>query len=240
MVMSKRVNRKMRIRIIFAVIVLAIFAARTEAQAEGPATDEDVAELVALLTGEYSNMPQVRAARSSAQDTGSLPVELRDVHHMFATPVDMPNVPGATVYVEWRHNDGDGDISGQRVWAYFPSERGVEMKFYTLRETGRTILNGVTAPDDKTRAITLADLRGYPEGCDIVFERSGPGYAGRNDSGACVFTQSESPNAMKVDAYLRIMPDLRGKRTYMWFAPPGQTPSGEAHVEDWVYGRVQN
>jgi hypothetical protein len=207
-----------------------------------PSNGADQAEvdvLVSLLAGEYTNLPQVRAARSVATDWDSLPVEQREIHHMFATPVDMPNIPGATVYIEWRHDNAAGAISGQRVWAYSSADEGIVMKFYTLRESARASLDGVVAPDPRTRMVTLADLRGYPEGCDIIFRASGDGFVGQNESGACSFPQRDSPDTMKVDAVLSILPDLHGERTYMWFAPPGQEPVGDPHVEDWVYMRVR-
>ncbi len=223
-----------------AQLVTAVFVtACVHTTAVNGADESDVDALVRLLAGEYTNLPQVRAARSTTSEWDSLPVEQREVHHMFATAVDMPNIPGETVYVEWRHDNADGAISGQRVWAYTPSAAGIVMEFYTLRDGGRAILDGVITPDPRTRAITPADLRGYPEGCDIIFRASGQGFTGRNQAGACAFPQRDSPDTMKVDAVLRIQPDLHGERTYMWFAPPGEAPTGDPHVEDWVYMRIK-
>ena len=215
-----------------------IFAAMVTASPAIAATDVDVDQLLRLVAGEYSNKPLVDAATAAAKPGEQIPEWLRDVHHMYATEVAMPRLKGRAVYVEWRHDGPEGTISGQRVWTFNPSPDGVAMMFHTLKDSGKKILSGITAPDDKTQAITLDDLRPYPEPCMIYFHAEGEGFSGENRPGQCAFPRTGSPaETFKVDAVLRFRPELHSEATTIWIMKDSKD-SGAPEVENWTYQRI--
>ncbi|MBM3512879.1 MAG: hypothetical protein FJX59_04100 [Alphaproteobacteria bacterium] len=200
------------------------------------ATDAEIDRMIKLVVGEFSNRPLVDAAKAKGAE---VPEPLRDVHHMFATEVAMPKLKGRAVYVEWRHDGPAGAISGQRVWAFMPSDRGIAMMFHTLKPSGRAILDGVTAPDAKTEAVTIADLRPYPDSCLIYYRPEGGGFVGENTPGACAFPRTGSTDeTFKVDAVLKFMPDFHSERTLIWITKTGQ-PTPAPEDEEWVYNRIR-
>ena len=225
-----------------AVLVLVAMVPWSTASGQELSPAERVVEiraaaLVEMLAGEYSNAGLVRDARARNPESQPLPVELREIHHMFATPVVMPHVAGETVYVEWRHDGRGGDISGQRVWTFTDTEHGVAMRFYTLHQGAVDVLSGVTAPTAATEAVSLADLRGYPEACTIFFHVEEWGFVGRNEPGLCSFPMRSGDGVMKVDATLTISPDLHGERTEISRTTAGAAQPAPVEVEDWVYLR---
>ncbi len=215
-----------------------VVAATVTASAAFAATDADLDRLLRLVAGEYSNKPLVDVATAAAKPGEQIPEWLRDVHHMYATEVAMPQLKGRAVYVEWRHDGPEGTISGQRVWTFTPSPDGAAMMFHTLKDSGKKILSGLTAPDDKTRAVTIDDLRPYPEACLIYFHADGAGFTGQNRPGQCAFPRTGSTTeTFKVDAILRFSPELHSEATTIWITTDSNA-AGAPEVENWTYQRI--
>ena len=203
------------------------------------ATEADVDRLVRIAVGEYSNKLLVDAAKTNARPGVEISTPLRDAHHMFATEIQAPKLKGRVLYIEWRHDDAAGAISGQRVWTFNPTPDGVAMMFHTLKPSGKSILDGVTVADDKTIALTIDDLRPYPEACLIRFQPSGDGFAGENRSGQCSFPRTGAPEeTFKVDAVLKFMPNLHSEQTRIWIGRADRPPA-PPEDEEWIYRRIR-
>lgn len=224
---------------LIASVALTLITFVPPARAE---TEADVAQFMALVAGEYSNLPNVEAAKAKAKPGEQLPEPLRDVHHMYATPVDMPKVGAHVAYIEWRHDSPEGAISGQRVWAYDAKPDGILMRFHTLKPKAKAVLSGLTKPDIKTRDLGPDDLNAYPPACFMLLKREGSGYAGTNlPLGGCEFPRTTvASGTMKVDAHLRFFPGFHGEKTEILRLQAGENAAGQTpEVEDWVYQRIR-
>jgi hypothetical protein len=199
-------------------------------------------QLMALVIGEYSNLPQVEAAKAQSKPGAQLPEPLRDVHHMYATRVDMPKLGTHVAYIEWRHNGPTGVISGQRIWAYDAQPDGILMRFHTLKPSAKAVLSGLIQPAAKTRQIGPDDVNAYPAPCYMLLKPEGAGFAGTNlPLGGCTFPRTTgTAGTMMVDATLRFFPDYHGEKTDILMLGLGESAAGRTpEVEDWVYQRIR-
>lgn len=178
----------------FSVAVMVCLAA-------GPAragSDADVAALVTWMSGHFSSAQQV------ADDPSAR------MRHVFATQVDMPKIPGETMYLEWHAGSADGPIDSQRIWSYEAKGDHIEMRFYTFLENADAALTGITSPSNiPTEAVanlTVNDLYAYPEECVFRLYRRGDVIEGKNGTGSCRIFNRSLDVWMRPDVTVRFEP----------------------------------
>ncbi|MDX2221838.1 MAG: CpcT/CpeT family chromophore lyase [Rhodospirillaceae bacterium] len=163
-------------------------------------TQADVDRLMQWMSGEFSTAQQVA---ESAEPKPRL-------RAMFATVLEMPDIPGTTLFVEWRDPDRDSPVSSQRVWTYTPTPEGIDMKFYTLNQKARDTLTGVHSAADPraaaAKALALSDLNGYPDNCTFHLKKVGEAYEGRNGDGTCVIFNRTLKENMRPNVLIRVTP----------------------------------
>lgn len=115
-------------------------------------------EAVNRTVGQYSTAPQALGGKGK-------------LSHVYVTRVAVPKIGPIALYLEWHEPDANGPVASQRIWSFHQTDKGVKMKFYTLKDSADKILRGVhKAGDGDAKAIaalSLDDLNGYPEACDF-------------------------------------------------------------------------
>lgn len=178
-------------------LVLALVAvfASLPAQAGSKA---DVEDLMSWMTGHFSSARQV-AENPDAR-----------LRHVFGTRVELPNVPGETMYLEWHAGSTDGPIDSQRIWSYEAKGDHIEMRFYTFFENADEALTGITSsadiPVDAVKSLTLDDFFSYPEECVFTLYRQGDVIEGKNGVGDCRIFNRSLDVWMRPDVTVRFEP----------------------------------
>lgn len=178
-----------------SVLAIVTMFATLPAQAESHA---DVEALMSWMSGHFNSAGQV------ADDPKAR------LRHVFATRVQMPNVPGETMYLEWHAGSADGPIDSQRIWSYEAKGDHIEMRFYTFFEKADAALTGITSPTDvpvdAVAALTLDDFYAYPEACVFILHRIGDVIEGKNGVGACRIFNRSLDVWMRPDITVRFEP----------------------------------
>jgi hypothetical protein len=206
----------------------------------GPARAGDAEDIVAMLAGEYDNARH-RAAEAGGPAASVPGKQLIKAppRYLIVRPVDLPNIFGVTVYLEWRDTAKTGPVTTERIWAFADTKDGLEMRFYTLLPSGREKLWGLAqgVEDAAARAATLTmdDVFGYHERCVFKFARTAEGFAGKLPSGACVMLQRSKNAYMTVEALVEVTPNRLREYTEFDYSRPGMTDE----YEDRVYDRVR-
>lgn len=119
------------------VLGLAGFTAMNMAGcAPGPADMDATPQAIAQkLLGEYSNKAQYEASDSALKISPEIGDTRPWINQRFAVfkSVEIPDIPGEVVALEWREDDASGKISRQRLWAFRSSGTGIVMDFYAFK-----------------------------------------------------------------------------------------------------------
>ncbi len=162
------------VQFLLALCVFAISQSSAFAQSGSAA---DVEALMRWMSGQFSSAQQV-AEESSAR-----------LRYVYGTRVNLPNVPGETMYLEWHAGEPDGPIDSQRIWAYEAKGDRIEMRFYTFYEKADAALTGILSPKDidhvAIAALTMDDFHTYPDECVFTLVRIGDVIEGQNGFGDC-------------------------------------------------------
>ncbi len=166
------------------------------ARAGSPA---DVEDLMVWMTGQFSSAAQVEEDSSAR------------LRYVFGTRVDIPAVPGETMYLEWHAGAPDGPIDSQRIWAYEAKGNEIEMRFYTFYEKADATLTGILSSQDIDRdavaALTMDDFHTYPDECTFTLARIGDVIEGQNGYGDCRIFNRSLDVWMWPDVTVRFEPD---------------------------------
>jgi|GEM_PF-6761069 len=173
-----------------ALLVLAGFVFSQAAWAE---TSADVERLIGWTPGVYSNREQA---------AGKLPEGVTtEQRHLYVSRLNMPAVGAATIYLEWLSKDETGKIASQRVWSFSPEADHIAMRFYTLKDSAKKVLDGVhsaaAANSAAVAKLTLADLNPYPDNCTFILKRrtmsdGREAYEGMSGTGDCkIYNRAE-------------------------------------------------
>ncbi len=161
------------------------------------AADDPVRALLTLYEGEYERLSDPSDPSATERS-------------VFMTLVDMPNIPGETLYLEWRRGGPDGPLDGQRIWAYATVGNRVDMRFYMLFDKAQAALTGVTARSDidaeAVAAVTLDDLYVYEDDCVFHFTREGNTLSGDVGTGTCEIHSREFDTTMHPQTFIRMSP----------------------------------
>ena len=210
----------------FAAIAVLLMAPATQAQAhdenspDGKVLKRDFARLMDWFPGEYDNQEQVYF-----EDNLGVDEDLRHgrIHHHFV-PVDLPNFPGTTFYVQQYQNDDPADVYRQRVYSFEPDfeENASRLTIYIPKDA-KSILN---AHEDmsKLEGLSPSDFTTYP-GCEVYWRYGLDHYHGTMKEGAC---RVESKRSGKT---LIITDDIQLSKSGIWIRDEAVDTDG-----NYVYG----
>jgi hypothetical protein len=173
------------------------------------------------LDGRYSNEAQYAAASAQLKrpPAAGHPYDWIDLQDAVFARIEAPAIDGRAYYLEWRSNGPDGPISRQRIWTFTrQADAAWRMDFYTFRMPQR--FAGKARMSDAFLTLTPADLIGYPAGCSLAFQQTGPAvWRGEIDPHTCLIT-AQSGRRMRISAAITIEPG------WITYAEAGQLESG--------------
>jgi len=215
-------------KIIVSVLMTVMAASATVSNAQ--AHDDNDADVQILkrdfnrmmewFPGEYDNQEQVYF-----NDNLNVPEDERHgrIHHIFA-PVDLPNFPGETFYIQQYQNDDPADIYRQRIYSFEPDhdENAIRLTIYIPKDSKAI----VDAHKDLSKLDDLSpsDFTTYP-GCEVYWRYQNEYYHGFMKEGAC---RVESKRSGKT---LVITDDLQLSKKSIWIRDEAVDADG-----NYVYG----
>ena len=194
------------------------------ARAESPA---DVEALMGWMTGQFSSAAQVQEDSSAR------------LRYVFGTRVNLPNIPGESMYLEWHAGAPDGPIDSQRIWSYEAKGDYIEMKFYTFYEKADAALTGILSAEgidhSSVAALTMDDFHTYPDECTFTLYRTGDVIEGKNGTGKCRIFNRSLDVWMLPDVTMRLEPGrIWEAGTYVYERENGgQPPETLSVVQDF-------
>lgn len=194
--------------------------AALENSASGKILKRDMARMMEWFPGRYDNQEQVYF-----NDNLDVPEEERHgrIHHIF-TPVDMPDFPGATFYIEQYQNNDPADVYRQRIYSFEPDfeENAIRLTIYVPKDA--KALLGAYSDTSKLAGLKPSDFTTYP-GCEVYWVYGNAHYHGYMKEGAC---RVESKRSGKT---LIITDDLQLSKDSIWIRDEAVDTDG-----NYVYG----
>ena len=138
---------------------------------------EDVTDLARWMSGHFKGQTQDR--------------------ELFVTRVDIPALPGTSMYLQWHAGGPDGLIDQQRIWSYEAKGDHIVMRFYTFEDKARDVLTGIRSATDAAgrdlSVLSASDFFAYPEACNIILHRKGDLIEGGIPNRECrIFNRAEA------------------------------------------------
>lgn len=194
--------------------------AALENSANGKILKRDFARLIEWFPGRYDNQEQVYFNNNL-----DVPEEERHgrIHHIF-TPVDMPDFPGTTFYIEQYQNNDPADVYRQRIYSFEPDfeENAIRLTIYVPKDA--EALLGAYSDPSKLAGLKPSDFTTYP-GCEVFWTYGNAHYHGYMKAGAC---RVESKRSGKT---LIITDDLQLSKDSIWIRDEAVDTDG-----NYVYG----
>lgn len=188
--------------------------------ANGKILQRDFARMMEWFPGRYDNQEQVYF-----NDNLGVAEELRHgrIHHIF-TPVDLPDFPGETFYIEQYQNNDPTDVYRQRVYSFEPDfeENAIRLTIYVPKDA-KALLGAYSDPL-KFEGLKSSDFTTY-DGCDVFWTYGNAHYHGYMKEGAC---RVESKRSGKT---LIITDDLQLSKDSIWIRDEAVDTDG-----NYVYG----
>ena len=164
--------------------------------------DRDFNRFLEWFPGEYDNMEQVYF-----NENLNIPEEERHgrIHHIF-TPVDLPNFPGSTFYIEQYQNNDPTDVYRQRIYSFEPDyeENAIKLTIY-IPEDAEALL-GAHNDLSKLDGLDPAAFTLYP-GCEVYWRYQNGFYHGYMKEGACQVKSKRSGKILVVTDDLQLSPN---------------------------------
>ena len=186
----------------------------------GRILDRDFKRMMEWFPGVYDNQEQVYFEKNLGVEE-----ELRHgrIHHIF-WPVDLPDFPGETFYVQQSQNDDPTDIYRQRIYSFEPDyqENAVRLTIYTPKKPEDLIDAHVDTK--KLKGLKPSNMIERP-GCEVYWRADAEHFAGYMKPKACSFVSKRSGKTIYVDD------DLRLTKNSLWIRDKAEDADG-----NYVYG----
>jgi len=217
-----------KIAISLSIILTACSAQTTDVEAQEKKKESaevqilkrDFKRMMEWFPGRYDNQEQVYF-----NDNLNVPEDERHgrIHHIF-TPVDLPDFPGETFYIEQYQNDDPTDVYRQRIYSFEPDfeENATRLTIYIPKDAKPLL--GAYADLSKLEGLTPSAFTTYP-GCEVYWTYQNYFYHGYMKEGAC---RVESKRSGKT---LVITDDLQLSKSAIWIRDEGVDTDG-----NYVYG----
>lgn len=219
-----------RIFISTAIVLTACSAAHTSAHETEPTTMEnsaagkilkrDFKRLLKWFPGRYDNVEQVYF-----EDNLDVPEAERHgrIHHIF-TPVDLPDFPGTTFYVEQYQDNDPEKVYRQRVYSFEIDyeENASKLTIYVPKDAEAIL--GAHKDPSKLDGLTPSDFTTYP-GCDVYWRYGNEHFHGTMKERACRIDSKRSGKTIIVTD------DLQLSKSSIWIRDEAVDIDG-----NYVYG----
>ncbi|MDX2223195.1 MAG: hypothetical protein SFV21_10625, partial [Rhodospirillaceae bacterium] len=144
-------------------------------------------DIVAMIAGDYDNVKHRASEVNAVSTVPGKHLVKAPPRYLMIRPVRLPNVAGATVYLEWHDTAKSGPVTTERIWAFSETADGLVMNYYTLLPSGREKLKGLAegaaGAAERAATVTMDDLFSYHERCNFAFARQGDGFRGELPKG---------------------------------------------------------
>ena len=175
---------------------------KNRAEAYKKILDRDFRRMMDWFPGEYDNMEQVYFNGNL-----NIPEDERHerIHHVF-TPVDLPNFPGETFYIEQYRGTDPEDVYRQRIYSFEPDydENAIRLTIYIPKDAAP--LKGAYNDLAKLEGLTPAGFTTY-DGCDVFWRFGNGHYHGTMKEGACRVESKRSGKTLIITDDLQLSPD---------------------------------
>lgn len=186
--------------------------------------DRDMARMMRWFPGRYDNMEQVYFEEDLdvAED-----IRHNRIHSIF-TPVDLPDFPGKTFYIEQYQNDNPEDVYRQRIYSFTPDykENAVKLDIYIPKDADA--IRGAYAEPSKLAGLTPSDFSLHP-GCEVFWTPENENFHGYMKEGACRIKSKRSGKT------LVISDDLQLSKESIWIKDQAEDADG-----NYVFGNKAN
>lgn len=204
------------------VLAVVLLAGATWAE-ESP--DKDFRLFMEYYAGEFNNSDQVQSEKD-------LDEKLRHPwHHYTISRVDAPAFGEHVFFAQINDESSQGEVVRQRVNAFeFDTETGAILQRFFAIDPGN---EGVEYPIGAADLADLGpdDLRGYPDGCQIVWRRQDDGFLGTIAKGDCAVVSRRSGKTLFIWAEMTLSSNetrhMEGGTDAEFnhiFGPPGGIP----------------
>lgn len=195
-------------------------AQETTESAANQILKRDFTQFLEWFPGRYDNMEQVYF-----NERLNVPEDERHerIHHIFA-PVDLPDFPGKTFYIEQYQNNDPTDIYRQRVYSFEPDfeENAIRLTIYIPKDP--EALTGAYADASKLEGLKPSDFTTY-RGCEVYWRFQNEHYLGTMKPDACKVKSRRSGKT------LVITDDLQLSQSAIWIRDEGKDTDG-----NYIYG----
>ena len=175
---------------------------KNRSEAYAAILQRDFKRMMEWFPGEYDNMEQVYFNGNL-----KIPEEERHerIHHVF-TPVDLPNFPGTTFYIEQYRGTDPEDVYRQRIYSFEPDndENAIRLTIYIPKDAGP--LKGAYNDLSKLDGLTPEFFTTY-DGCDVFWRYGNGHYHGTMKEGACRVESKRSGKTLVITDDLQLSPD---------------------------------
>ena len=175
-----------------------------------------VEELTAWLTGDFANQTQIETLEDGVLTSATPGQPWVDPLFARFRAADVTGLDGAAIYLQWHNETVAGPVSRQRIWLFRETPSGLTMEFFMLKPEAAERL-AQAQPD--VLNLSDDDLIGYPDECDLPFQKQGLTYMGAIPE-TCKIVAQQSARTMFIGAWIEISADGLSYRE------SGLTPDG--------------
>jgi hypothetical protein len=187
-------------------------------EAKAAATSADLDRFCSYWAGDYDNLDQARSQSGLSKQQQNVPMRL------YIRRVDLPAFGANVYYAEWQAPADANKILRQRLYALDIDDVTGKLRLglNIFPAENRTLMArtaGAYEHPERLSGVTPADMAGL-KGCDVLFERSGAGFAGAMTKGACAFPAPDT--GQPIYSWSQMAIDAKSFR-YLdnWFNPDG-------------------
>lgn len=178
-------------------VLLVVVTLAGAVWAEEP-VDKDFQLFMEFYAGEFNNHNQVYFETNDHYEK-EVPEDSRHPwHHYTNTRADAPAF-GEFVFFNQINDEGpDGAVVRQRVNVFVPdAETGTIRQTFFAIEPGQERVEYPIGPSDLAK-LEPGDLRGYPEGCEVVWRRQADQFLGTIEKGDCAVVSKRSGKTLYI------------------------------------------
>ena len=176
-----------------AVMIMVVFPTWAE-----EALDKDLRLFLEFYEGEFNNHNQVYF-ETNGHDGVEVPEELRHPWHHYTSVRATAPAFGEYVFFSQINEEGpDGELVRQRVNVFVPDYPAgvIRQVFYAVEPGQEGVDYPITAAD--LANLEPEDLRGYPEGCQVLWRRQADQFLGTIEKGDCEVVSRRSGKTLYI------------------------------------------
>lgn len=182
------------------IVIVMLLTAPCSVWAE-EALDKDFLLFMEYYEGEFNNHNQIYFQKELSEDLQ------HPWHHYTISGVEAPAFGENVFFAQINDGGPEGKIARQRVNVFEPDHESgtIRQTFYAI-EPGQ---EGVDYPIEASAVEALGpdDLRGYPDGCQVVWRRHADQFLGTIEKGDCAVVSQRSGKTLYIYAEMVLSED---------------------------------